>query len=157
MRISNILTLSWILFLILQSCEKDKIKPSALYDFNQNHYFDSEVFPPSHISIYGKWRIVDVSGGFHGGGYEPDFEYLEIKEYGMYGFIRNDSLLEYGKIYPTLQTSNDWRLKITFEKDESSGTFFTDTEKYTEIQGSDTLHLSSPCCDRYNYHFVRED
>jgi len=31
-----------------------------------------------------------------------------------------------------------------------------DPEKYLIPQGSDSLHLYSPCCDRFNYHFVRQ-
>lgn len=78
-----------------------------------------------------------------------------IKEYGIYGFVKNKSLLEYGKISPALQTANDLRLKVDFENDEKSNSFFIDTEKYVEFIGNDTLKLYSPCCDRYNYQFKR--
>ena len=45
---------------------------------------------------------------------------------------------------------------ITFEPDENSETFMYDAEKYVHFYGKDTLILDSPCCDRFNYHFVRE-
>jgi len=44
----------------------------------------------------------------------------------------------------------------TFESDENSETIMYDPEKYVNFYGKDTLSLDSPCCDRYNYHFLRE-
>jgi len=140
----------------LNSCDKDTIEtPTTLQNLETTNYFDSEIFAEPDLKIYGTWKLFAVSGGFSGTGHDLNFEYLEIKKYGIYGFVNNDSLLEYGKISPALQTANDIRLKVDFEKDEKSNSFFTDTEKYVEFMGSDTLNLNSPCCDRYNYHFKR--
>lgn len=90
----------------------------------------------------------------HGGGHELTFDFLEIKRYGIYGFIRNDSIIEFGKIKIDAQTTET--LLITFEYDENSETFMYDSEKYVNFYGKDTLSLDSPCCDRYNYHFIRD-
>ena len=140
----------------LNSCDKDTIEtPTTLKNLETTNYFDSEIFADPDLKIYGTWKLFTVSGGFSGTGHDLNFEYLEIKKYGIYGFVNNDSLLEYGKISPALQTANDIRLKVDFEKDEKSSSFFTDTDKYVEFIGSDTLNLNSPCCDRYNYHFKR--
>jgi hypothetical protein len=140
----------------LNSCEKDTIKAvSTFQKLDTTKYFDSEIFANPNLKIYGKWRLFAISGGKTGNGYDLNFEYLEIKKYGIYGFVSNDSLLEYGKISPALQTANDIRLKVNFEKDEKSSSFFTDNEKYVEFRGNDTLYLNSPCCDRYDYHFKR--
>ncbi len=141
---------------VFDSCEKESIqKASALEGLEQTRYFNAEIFALQDLKIYGKWELYSISGGFAGTGYDPDFDFLEMKAFGIYGFVRNDSLLEYGKVSPALQNPNDLRLKVVFEKDENSGLFFTDPEKYVEFSGVDTLHLNSPCCDRYNYHFVR--
>lgn len=48
-----------IFMLLLQSCNKD-----------------SETVPESILS--GKWELTSTSGGFSGGGYTPNFEFLEI-------------------------------------------------------------------------------
>lgn len=145
-----------ILFSGLNSCEKDTFEyHTTLQALGKTKYFDSEIFAERDLKIYGKWELFDISGGFSGSGYDLNFEYLEFMEYGIYGFVNNDILLEYGKISPALQTANDIRLKIDFEKDEKSNLFFTDTEKYVDFNGNDTLLLNSPCCDRYNYHFKR--
>ena len=137
------------------SCEKE----SDLFDykidgFDESKYYDSEIFNESNLGMYNNWALIDVSGGIHGGGHEPNFDYLRIKKYGIYGFIRNDSLLEFGRIFIHEQTSET--LLITFEPDENSGTFMYDTEKYVNFYGNDTLSLDSPCCDRFNYHFIRQ-
>jgi hypothetical protein len=141
---------------ILYSCNKDRPDSLSYLDgLGQTTYFEEEVFAPSDIKIYGLWQVFDISSGIHGGGYEVNFDYLEIKEFGIYGFVRNETLLEYGKIGPALQTAYEIGLKVDFEMDVTSNSFFEDREKYVEFSGKDTLHLYSPCCDRYNYHFKR--
>lgn len=140
----------------LNSCEKETIETlTAFQNLRTIKYFDTEIFAEPDLKIYGTWELFAVSGGVSGTGHDLNFKYLEIKKYGIYGFINNDTLLEYGKISPALQTANDIRLKVDFEKDVKSNSFFTDTEKYVEFTGNDTLNLNSPCCDRYNYHFKR--
>lgn len=140
----------------IYSCEKDAVEiPSRLQDLKATKYYDAEIFAESDLKIYGLWELFAVSGGLSGSGHDINFEYLEIKGYGIYGFVNQDSLLEYGKISHALQPANITSLKVDFEKDEKSNSFFTDTEKYIEFMGEDTLSLNSPCCDRFNYHFKR--
>ena len=140
---------------LLSGCEKadDKIK-FLLDDFQIDKYYTDEIFDDQYLDIYGKWELNSISGGFFGIGYKPNFNFLEIKEFGIYGFIRNDTLLEFGKIQIDEQTTQ--RLKIIFLPDNAiDNIFFYDSEKYIEIAEMDTLNLNSPCCDRYNYHFIR--
>lgn len=140
----------------LNSCKKDTVETlSPLQNLGTAKYYDSEIFAESDLKIYGTWKLFAVSGGFLGNGHHLNFEYLETKKYGIYGFVNHDTLIEYGKISPALKTTHDLRLKIDFEKDEKSNSFFLDPEKYVEFTGNDTLNLNSPCCDRYNYHFKR--
>lgn len=156
MKTSTFIFPLFILAGLFTACKEETIEiPQVLDEVESTRYFNAEIFSEQDLKIYGTWKIFDVSGGFHGLGYEPDFDYLIIKKVGIYGFVKNDSLLEYGKIVPALWNPNDLRLKVDFEKDEQSGSFFTDTEKYVHYTGNDTLHLSSPCCDRFNYHFER--
>ena len=156
MRTFTLIFIFSVLINVFNSCDKNTIDTfSLLKEFETTKYFDSEIFAQTDLKIYGKWKVFDISGGIHGSGYGLNFDYLEIKEYGIYGFVRNDSLLEYGKIAPALQTANEIRLKVDLEKDENSNSFFADREKYVEFYGNDTLHLNSPCCDRFDYHFKR--
>ncbi len=141
---------------ILFACNKDRLEPASYLDeLGNTKYFDAEIFAPSDTKIYGLWQVFDISGGIHGEGYEVNFDYLEIKKFGIFGFVRNDTLLEYGKIMPALQKASEIGLKVDFERDENSNSFFDDPEKLVGFNGTDTLHLYSPCCDRFDYHFKR--
>jgi hypothetical protein len=141
---------------LVAACEKETIDiPGEFAELHPNQYFDIEIFTGHDSTIYGTWKIFDISGGFHGGGCDVNFNYLLIKKIGIYGFLRNDSLMEYGRIVPVAQFPVQPSLLVNFEKDEHSDSFFTDSEKYVHYTGNDTLHLSSPCCDRFNYHFER--
>ena len=121
--------------------------------FPADKYYESEIFSELNLDIYGRWKLYSVSGGIHGGGHELNFDYLEVYKFGIYGFIRNGSILEFGKI--NIAEQKDEELLITFNPDDNSEIFMTDSEKYVEFSGNDTLSLNSPCCDRYNYHFKR--
>jgi len=144
------------LFSTLISCEKETIETkSILSEIERKTYYDSEIFSTNYLRIYGKWKLFDISGGFTGYGYKKNFDYLEIKGYGIYGFIRNDTLLEYGKIVPVIPTYNGIVLSVSFEEDMNSMFFIHDKEKTVYFQGNDTMSLNAPCCDRYNYHFER--
>jgi hypothetical protein len=137
-------------------CTKEKAETkTSLKDFEKTKYYDTEIFTYPTTNLYGRWELFSISGGFSGSGYAPDFDFLEIKEYGIYGLVRNDSLLEFGKIAPALQPANDLYPKVNLEKDQKSESFFFDREKYIIFSGLDTLNMNSPCCDRYDYHFKR--
>ena len=147
----------YILAVFFLSCDEELPEiPSAFDNLEETEYFDAEVFSNNDLKIYGTWRIFNISGGLHGNGYAIDFDYLVMKKIGIYGFLKGDSLLEFGKVSPAAQLFIDPRLFINFEKDEDSDSFFTDREKIVHFSGNDTLELYSPCCDRFNYHFVRE-
>ena len=155
MNIVSKIIVTGIIMLSLAGCEKDNTKTdywSGIYEIDK--YYDSEIFTGTGLNLYGKWDIYSISGGISGGGYTPDFDYLEIKKYGIYGFTRNDTILEFGKIIIEEQTSES--LLIHFEADDSSEFFMGDTEKYVILNVTDSLNLNSPCCDRYNYHYVRQ-
>ena len=156
MKTSKYIFILLILAGLLTACKEETIEISQVLDEVESaRYFNTEIFSEQNLKIYGIWKIFDISGGIHGTGYEPDFDYRIIKKVGIYGFVTENNLLEYGKMVPALWNPNDLRLKVDFEKDEHSGSFFSDRVKYVHYTGNDTLHLSSPCCDRFNYHFVR--
>ncbi len=118
-----------------------------------DRYYQEEIFNPDNLRLYGIWKLYAVSGGIHGGGHELNFDYLEVKKYGIYGYIKDDNILEYGRILIDEQT--DESLLVRLQPDAQSGQFMTDNEKYVQFYGNDTLYLASPCCDRYVYHYSR--
>lgn len=153
--INRVLIIGIILNSGLLGCEKDSDRiNSSLEGIIKDKYYGYEVFDEAYRDIYGAWKLYVVSGGIHGGGHENNFDFLTIKEFGIYAFSRNDSILEYGRIIIVEQTSET--LQIRFEPDVHSKTFMYDSEKFVYLSGRDTLNLESPCCDRYNYHFNRQ-
>ncbi|MEZ5072391.1 MAG: hypothetical protein R2751_15865 [Bacteroidales bacterium] len=69
---------------------------SFLKDSEPTRCSPDELIPEDYRYIYGMWELFDISGGIGGSGYEHDSDYLEIKNFGIYGVIRNDTLIEYG-------------------------------------------------------------
>ena len=89
-----------ILLLILLSCTKEDNKVYSYLDsFPANKYFDTEVLTGNYQVFYGLWKAIGAYSGW-GGSFKPNFDFLEIKPSGIYGFVRNDTLIEYGKITP---------------------------------------------------------
>ena len=142
----------------IAGCEETDNRPAKSYldSVNSEKYYTSEIIPYSFQKIYDTWKLVDISGGIHGGGYEPDFDFLEIKRIGIYGLIRNDSLFEYGKIeLDTFDhaTIDMLQVKLVPDFNSSLNDYFHDPWKYIDLKGDDTLNLFSPCCDMFDYHF----
>ncbi len=154
-KLNRICLLILIACIGLLSCEKDDdIVYDAIDELAEKYYYESEIFDDPYLDIYGQWKCYDISGGWTDQGYEVDFDLLKIKRFGIYGFLRNDSILEYG--YIRIDTLINTNLIISFVPDENSDLYLPDPEKWVHFFGEDTLFLPSPCCDRYDFHFVRE-
>ena len=91
-------SVSLILLVGLLSCETEENIKFHLNSIDSSTYYSDEIIPDDYKMIYGKWKLYDVSGGLSGGGHDPNYDYLEIKSIGIFGIIKGDSLLEYGKI-----------------------------------------------------------
>lgn len=138
-------------------CKKENITEFHLNLLSFDKYYSEEVIPADYQKIYGKWKLHNISGGIHGQGYEPDFDFLEIKKIGIYGIVKNDSLFEYGKIEPGIFDENTpgyFQVKFTpdFHTKRNPRLF---SQQYIDLKGTDSLNLIAPCCDMYNYHFKR--
>ena len=147
------------LTIIVFSCTNDQVEPvlqAQLAYIPENQYYSTEVFKASNARIYGTWKVIGTSGGFHGGGYAPDFEYLLIRPYGIFGMVRNDSLITYGKIRKMEDPDN--QLLVQFISAIPPGKInielVSDGARYVLFRG-DSLDLNSPCCDRFNTHLYR--
>lgn len=150
-RINSISILSLIFWIGIFSCKKDT--DFSINEIQKDKYYESEIFDEINLDIYGKWKLYEVSGGIHGGGHELNFDYFEVQNFGIYGFVEDGRILEFGRIEIDEQTGEE--LLIIFIPDENSEVFMYDAEKYVNLLGKDKLSLDSPCCDRYNYHFKR--
>ncbi|WP_075589788.1 hypothetical protein [Labilibacter marinus] len=145
-----------LLVVVLISCNNEITKTTSLLsNVIMTTYHETEIFTSDELKVYGKWKLVDISGGFAGSGYENNFDYLELKAYGIYAFVKEGKILEYGKIIPGIQHKDDDRFLVTLEEDNKSDFFLADKEKYLVLEDDNQLVLQAPCCDRFNYHFER--
>jgi hypothetical protein len=143
----------------LLSCAETNDIQMHLKSVDDSAYYEEEIVPDAHAYIYGKWKLVSISGGFTGGGYEPDFDFLEIKSIGIYGLVRNDTLFEYGKIeVDTFDVNRDDVLQIRLIPESYTGAsgYWGPAEKYVVLD-KEILILESPCCDFYNHHFKKAE
>ncbi len=127
-------------------------------DIPTNNYYNNEIFQGNQLDVYGTWKCFMVSGGWAGDVNTTDFhfDYLKTKPYGIWGFIEADTLLDFGRIVIDTVIADNIPL-VRFVPDDSTRLILYDLEKYLYLFGHDTLVLEAPCCDRYNYHFLREE
>ncbi len=151
-------SVSVILLFTFSTCEKVPGKMSYLNLLDtipSNKYYSNKILNEKYLKLYGTWKVYSTSGGFTGTGYKPDFDYLVMKPNGIFGVVRNDTLITAGKIIIRDQTDDDLLVDFIPEKDPDKlhVEILQDSEKYVTIKG-DTLHLNAPCCDRFNTSFV---
>lgn len=144
----------------LTNCSTELLGLKQLDGIQSTKYYQTDIIPPAYQSIYGKWKFTGTSGGLVNGVIKPDFDYLLLKPNAIFGIVRNDTLIAYGKLslLPDIQTIyiNSLHCKFDFEQNtnlELSG----DPDKYIRLINNDSLSLNAPCCDRINAHFVRQN
>jgi len=149
-----------LLTLFFVGCKTDDIALKALDAIPETKYYSSDIIPEQQSNIYGVWKVVRTSGGFVGSGYTKDFDYLILKRNGIFGIVRNDSLLTSGKLtlLPDLTMSPvNKGIHCKFESEKTVRIELCgDSEKYIQLVGKDSLDLIAPCCDRYNTHLIRK-
>jgi hypothetical protein len=144
-----------ILLLILTFCTKEDQVTSFLESFPADKYFNEEVFSNDYLGFYGMWKDLGSWGGWSGYS-KPRFDFMEIKPFGIYGIIRNDSLLEYGKIYPNISIVNQFSaIAIKLDPEYTSKNINIGTNMYIEIIKKDTLGISDGFIDGIEYLFSR--
>ena len=156
--IKNTILIILSLFACL-NCQKNVVVKdySALLDsISSQKYYSAEILNNNHIAINGTWKLIGTSGGFAGSGYSPDFNYLIIKPNGIFGVVRNGSLITMGKILIKSQSDNELIVDLISEVSPTQVPIeiIQDPEKYFELH-NDTLNLIAPCCDRFNTQFKR--
>ncbi len=149
--------LSIIIILLLTSCTKEEVKSKYLNSFSRNKYFDHEVLTGDSQNLYGIWKAYSVFGGWSGYS-KPDFDYMEIKPYGIYGLIRNDTVFEYGKI--SLQTFDTKPYfsgyQVILETDYMKGQYsYLGGQQYFYLTRKDTLTIGWAMTDGITINFSR--
>ena len=149
---------SILLFTGFVSCKKDNspttITNSTFIDtVSAKRYYASDIIPPQYSGLYNKWKLIKITGGFSGDGYEPNFDYIFFKQNGIYCISCKDTIKGFGQINVIMQ---DNELTISLTPDKLSSAFFSNFQKQVDLKHTDTLFLSDPCCDLYNYEFVKQ-
>jgi hypothetical protein len=108
---------------------------------------------PSNNALVGKWKLERITGGFSGGGYQADWNTLDIKNDLSYRRLQNDTQVftstytlktKEGKEYVSFKMTAGDPGKQTFESQEKEIKF----EK-------GKLYLVEPCCDLFEYEFTK--
>ena len=139
---------------LIASCKKKNDTAQTFDSISTDIYYSAEILDPQYTSAYGTWGVYGTSGGFAGNGYPKDFDKLLLKPNGIFGIVRNDSLLTHGKIVIKNQTAQELFVEFVPETQIQGIDLLADNEKYMQIT-NDTLHLTAPCCDRFNTHLKR--
>jgi len=144
-----------ILLLIFVSCDEGVELPDL--NIAKTKYYNSEIIPAKYSAFYGQWKLTSVSGGFSGQGFAPNFDFLEIRSFGVYGIMRHDTIAEYGKIeVDTFDIkSNLLQVKFIPDSSQASSLLATFSNRYVELEKGNKLNLLSGCCDAFDHHFER--
>ena len=136
-----------ICFLSLFSCRKEQElkeqEQSALSLLETTKYYNDEIFTEGNLILYGQWRflyIYDDAGYIAGPGkIDPDYDYLVIKKYGIYGKIKANKVIESGKIEVVKQNATMFEiiLKSSFK---NNSTYPSDIW-YVNYMGKDSLEM----------------
>ena len=148
-----------ILFaLILSSCtKKDGERATYLDSLNKEKYFSEEVLSGNYQELYGLWKAYNLYGGWSGYS-KPDINYLEIKPFGIYGFVRDNTLIEYGKISPNVFDLKPYfpGYQVKLESDYTSGkNSIFGLFRYFNVIRKDTLTICDGMIDGQTYYFNR--
>jgi hypothetical protein len=150
------LIISGLFLVSFLSCKKDNSSNTKTFidTVSVTRYYPVDSVPTKYSSIYNKWKLTKITGGFAGTKVIPSYvEYLYFKKNGIYCFTVNDTLKGFGKINIVNTTNN---LTISYTPDKLSGKVFSEFETQVDLLHSDTLYLINPCCDLYTYEFVKQ-
>lgn len=130
----NLLMISFALFTILAtSCSKEdegEVKTGAFED----------------------WKLVSISGGITGNGFDADFSSLRLYVDGTYEVLSFDVIVSSGT-YKVI----DAKLSFTQTKSGTKSVSIVGDGPYDQSFVKETMILAAPCCDRYQYNFTRNN
>lgn len=144
-----------LIIIPLCGCNRYYTNYQSLDDISTEEYYSSDILPDSLQNLYGSWDLKWTSGGFSGHGNGKEFDYMVFKRNGIFGIIKDESLIAYGKV--TL-IKRERKTSLNFISVKSANIdLCRDPEKYIQFISNDTLNLIAPCCDRFNIHLVRKN
>jgi hypothetical protein len=147
--------LTLLVIIILNSCSKYNDHYHSLEDISSKEYYSSDILPDSLQNLYGRWNLIATSGGYSGSGNGKEFDYLVFKKNGIFGVIKNEILIAYGKLTLKHDIHTTY---LNFVSIKSANIdLCTDPVKDINFINKDTLNLNAPCCDRFNIHLVRNN
>jgi hypothetical protein len=140
--------------IILISCEKDS------NNIPDTKYYYQEIMYNDNLKIYGQWIFLytyddaGIAGG--PGKIDPTYDYLEMKKYGIYGMIKDNEVIESGKIEIIKQDSLQLIIKLDSIKNDSN--VFAHNIWSINFQNDDSLILydASIGCGTYYNVYKRE-
>jgi hypothetical protein len=145
--------LSTFILLTVFACEKDTDKILIADHVIMTRYYDNEIFTEYNQMIYGKWQFLYQFGGYAGGKYDPQYDYLEVVKFGIYGIIKDHKVKEIGRLLISNQDGLETR--IEFLPDDNYKTDYQLTEKLIRFEDSDHLELRDDAFDGYEYYYKR--
>ncbi len=108
--------------LLIFSCNKDDDESVETYQIafdaiSETEYNASDIFEGDQVEIYDTWKALSIDqGGIVGTTSLPaDFDFLLVKPNGVFGIVRNDSLITTGEIVNIENTDNVFRIKFESE------------------------------------------
>jgi hypothetical protein len=144
-----------LIIIIPSGCTKDYSHYQSIEDISSEEYYSSDIMPDSLQKLYGSWKLIASTGGFSGSGNGKEFDYLVFKRNGIFGVIKDETLIAYGKLTLTYKTHSTLLNFIPVKSSEID--LCTDPIKNIYFVSNDTLNLNAPCCDRFNIHLVRRN
>jgi len=136
------------------SCEKDN-EISILDELKQKEYYDAEIFEEEYLDIYGKWELIGLCGGFAGTCLDvSEGIYLQIVEYGVYGYFADDAIIRSGRIDIRETGSNFLLIEFKNLNVFGNGSIMLYSPK---LEVKDTLVLFPQCNDCFIPSFKRAE
>jgi len=147
------------LILLFHGCSTENLPMKALDGIQASKYYSNDIIPDQFANIYGSWKVTGTSGGFTGAGFKKQFDYHILKKNAIFGIVRNDSLIAYGKLILLPETDMYYQNAVYCKFDFENPVMvelYADQVKYIYLKGKDSLDLIAPCYDLYNNYFIRE-
>ena len=114
-----------VLLSLFSSCgnEYESVPASLLNSIPTTRYYNNEILSVANLKLYGAWQflnIYDYAGIASGPGkLNPNYDYLVIKKFGIYGKIKDNKLIESGKIEIMKQDNSTFEVNFIPDKNDT--------------------------------------
>lgn len=117
-----------ICLLSLFSCRKESVQSatSLLDTISASKHYNNEILSDTNLKLYGQWQFLYIfaDAGIAGGPGKtnPDYNYLVIKKYGIYGKIKDNKVIESGKIEIVKQDNTLFEIRLNPDNSKNPNT-----------------------------------